>query len=120
MLDRILAVVIGRTYFVVDNHICSATEMNWMTRMALGFSKGILELAEAHDIPVLVVIPDPIDDEGHFYIEDRLRERRADHPKLRVLRLGAERFGLDPLEEHQPALVADRARTFSRVSALGM
>ncbi len=46
VLDRILAVLFARTYFVVDGDICSATEMNWMTRMALGFSKGVLELAE--------------------------------------------------------------------------
>ena len=44
VLDRILAVLIARTYFVVDNGICSATEMNWMTRMALGFRTGLLEL----------------------------------------------------------------------------
>ncbi len=46
VLDRILAVLFARTYFVVDGDICSATEMNWMTRMALGFNKGVLELAE--------------------------------------------------------------------------
>ena len=46
MLDRILAVILGRTYFVVDNGICTPREMNWMTRMALGFGKGLLDLAE--------------------------------------------------------------------------
>jgi len=45
VLDRILAVLIGRTYFVVDNDICAPTDLDWMTRMALGFSKGLLELA---------------------------------------------------------------------------
>jgi enoyl-CoA hydratase/3-hydroxyacyl-CoA dehydrogenase len=45
VLDRILAVLLARTHFVVDNGICSATEMNWMTRTALGFSKGLLEVA---------------------------------------------------------------------------
>jgi enoyl-CoA hydratase/3-hydroxyacyl-CoA dehydrogenase len=45
VLDRILAVLLARTYFVVDNNICSATEMNWMSRMALGFRSGLLELA---------------------------------------------------------------------------
>lgn len=45
VLDRILAVLIGRTYFVLDNDICEATDLNWMTRMALGFSKGLLEVA---------------------------------------------------------------------------
>jgi enoyl-CoA hydratase/3-hydroxyacyl-CoA dehydrogenase len=56
VLDRILAVLISRTYFVVDNGICTATELNWLTREALGFKKGLLELAEdlgvecVHDI----------------------------------------------------------------------
>ena len=44
--DRILAVVLARTYFVVDQGICEPAAMNWMTRMALGFSKGLLDLAE--------------------------------------------------------------------------
>lgn len=46
VLDRILAVLIGRTYFVLDNDICEPTDLNWMTRMALGFSKGLLEVAQ--------------------------------------------------------------------------
>ncbi|MBI2375911.1 MAG: 3-hydroxyacyl-CoA dehydrogenase/enoyl-CoA hydratase family protein [Deltaproteobacteria bacterium] len=46
VLDRILAVLIGRAYFVLDRGICEATELNWLTRMALGFKKGLLELAE--------------------------------------------------------------------------
>ena len=44
--DRILAVLFARTYAVVDDGTCDASELNWMTRMALGFRKGILELAE--------------------------------------------------------------------------
>jgi enoyl-CoA hydratase/3-hydroxyacyl-CoA dehydrogenase len=46
VLDRILAVLLGRTYFVVDNDICSPRDMNWMTRTALGFSRGLLDIAE--------------------------------------------------------------------------
>jgi enoyl-CoA hydratase/carnithine racemase len=46
VLDRVLAVLLARTYFVIDEGICSATETNWMTRLALGFGKGLLELAE--------------------------------------------------------------------------
>ncbi len=46
VVDRILAVLIARTYFVVDNEICHPREMNWMTRNALGFSMGLLDLAE--------------------------------------------------------------------------
>jgi len=45
VLDRILAVIIGRTYFVADNNICDAADLNWLTRNALGFSQGLLDLA---------------------------------------------------------------------------
>jgi enoyl-CoA hydratase/3-hydroxyacyl-CoA dehydrogenase len=44
--DRILAVLFARTYFVVEQGIATALDTNWLTRMALGFSKGILELAD--------------------------------------------------------------------------
>jgi len=56
VLDRILAVLFGRTYFVVDNDICAPGALNWMTRNALGFRKGLLDLVEeygtdkAHDV----------------------------------------------------------------------
>ncbi len=46
VLDRILAVLFARTYFVVDHGVCPPTETNWLMRMALGFRKGTLELAE--------------------------------------------------------------------------
>ena len=45
VLDRILAVLLARTYFVTDGKICAPLELNWMTRMALGFRKGLLEVA---------------------------------------------------------------------------
>lgn len=45
VLDRILAVLLARTLWVVENGVCAATEMNWMTRTALGFSTGLLDLA---------------------------------------------------------------------------
>lgn len=45
VMDRILAVLIGRSYFVVDREICGASDLNWLTRMALGFKKGLLEIA---------------------------------------------------------------------------
>lgn len=44
VLDRILAVLVARTYFVLDRDICGARDLNWMTRMALGFNKGLVEL----------------------------------------------------------------------------
>ncbi len=45
VLDRILAVLLGRAYFVVDNEICHPREFNWLTRNALGFRQGLLDLA---------------------------------------------------------------------------
>jgi len=45
VLDRILAVILGRTYFVADNDICDPADLNWLTRNALGFSQGLLDLA---------------------------------------------------------------------------
>ncbi|MEC7985410.1 MAG: enoyl-CoA hydratase-related protein [Myxococcota bacterium] len=45
VLDRILAVLFSRTLFVYEQGICSATELDWMTRMALGFREGLLSLA---------------------------------------------------------------------------
>ena len=45
VLDRILAVLLARTYFVVDEKICARTDLNWLTRMALGFDRGVIELA---------------------------------------------------------------------------
>ena len=46
VLDRMLAVTLGRTYFVADNGICDPTELNWLTQMALGFRKGLLDICE--------------------------------------------------------------------------
>lgn len=46
VLDRMLAVLVARSYFVVDNGICAPTDLDWLTRMALGFKKGTLSLAE--------------------------------------------------------------------------
>ncbi|MBM4130381.1 hypothetical protein FJ250_05050 [bacterium] len=46
VLDRILAVLLGRTLFVADQGICEPGDLNWLTRNALGFSQGLLDLAE--------------------------------------------------------------------------
>ncbi len=51
VLDRILAVVMGRTLHVADHGICDARELNWLTRNALGFRKGLLDLAEELGAP---------------------------------------------------------------------
>jgi enoyl-CoA hydratase/3-hydroxyacyl-CoA dehydrogenase len=48
VLDRILAVVFARTAYVVDNDICHPREMNWMTKNALGFRAGILDIMEEY------------------------------------------------------------------------
>jgi enoyl-CoA hydratase/3-hydroxyacyl-CoA dehydrogenase len=48
VLERILAVLFARTYFVVDNDICTPRELNWLTRNALGFRAGLLDLAEEY------------------------------------------------------------------------
>ena len=45
VLNRIMAVLFGRTFFVLDEEICEAADLDWMTRTALGFSTGILTLA---------------------------------------------------------------------------
>ncbi|MEN8148704.1 MAG: 3-hydroxyacyl-CoA dehydrogenase/enoyl-CoA hydratase family protein [Planctomycetota bacterium] len=48
VLDRILAVVFARTAYVVDNDICHPREMNWMTKNALGYRAGILDIMEEY------------------------------------------------------------------------
>ncbi len=45
VMDRILAVLLGRTGFVVDRGICAPDDLDWLTRMALGFRKGLLSVA---------------------------------------------------------------------------
>lgn len=47
VLDRILAVLMARTYFVIDRGICEASDLNWLTRHALGFREGLADLAES-------------------------------------------------------------------------
>ena len=47
VLDRMMAVIFARTFFVLDYNICEAADLDWMTRTALGFSTGILTLARA-------------------------------------------------------------------------
>jgi enoyl-CoA hydratase/3-hydroxyacyl-CoA dehydrogenase len=44
--DRVLAVLLARTYFVADNGICAPSDLDWLTRNALGFRTGLLDLAE--------------------------------------------------------------------------
>ena len=46
VIDRILGVLMARTYYVVDNGICDPSDFNWLSANALGFRKGLLDLAE--------------------------------------------------------------------------
>ncbi len=50
VIDRILAVLMARTYFVADNDICALPELNWLTQNALGFRAGLLDLAEEYGV----------------------------------------------------------------------
>lgn len=78
VLDRILAVLFARTYFVVDRGICAPTELDWMTRQALGFRKGLLDLAaemgmdHVHEICTTYAAAHP-----GFVVPESIRERRA-------------------------------------------
>jgi len=45
VMDRILAVLFGRTYFVVDHQVCEPSDLDWLIRQSLGFNAGLLELA---------------------------------------------------------------------------
>ena len=51
VLNRIMAVLFSRTFFVLDQGICEAADLDWMTRTALGFSTGILTLAREWGMP---------------------------------------------------------------------
>jgi len=43
--DRILAVLLARTVFVADRGICDPSDLDWLTKNALGYSTGLLSLA---------------------------------------------------------------------------
>ena len=44
MLDRILAVLLGRSFAVAENGVCDPSDLNWLIRMSLGFNEGTLDL----------------------------------------------------------------------------
>ena len=46
IVDRILAVLLGRAFAVMDDRTCEPSDLNWLLRMSLGFDKGTLEIAE--------------------------------------------------------------------------
>ncbi|HSW39327.1 MAG TPA: 3-hydroxyacyl-CoA dehydrogenase/enoyl-CoA hydratase family protein [Acidobacteriota bacterium] len=44
VLDRILAVLVGRSFAVAENGVCDPSDLNWLLRMSLGFTEGLLDL----------------------------------------------------------------------------
>jgi enoyl-CoA hydratase/3-hydroxyacyl-CoA dehydrogenase len=46
VMDRILAVLLGRAYAVAENGVCEASDLNWLLRMSLGFNDGMLDLGK--------------------------------------------------------------------------
>ncbi|MBP1624214.1 MAG: paaG, partial [Acidobacteria bacterium] len=44
VMDRILAVLLARTYAVAENGVCELSDLNWLIRMSLGFTDGMLDL----------------------------------------------------------------------------
>jgi enoyl-CoA hydratase/3-hydroxyacyl-CoA dehydrogenase len=43
VLDRILAVLLGRSFAVAENDVCEPSDLNWLIRMSLGFTEGMLD-----------------------------------------------------------------------------
>jgi hypothetical protein len=43
VLDRILAVLLGRSFAVAENGVCEPSDLNWLIRIALGFKDGMLD-----------------------------------------------------------------------------
>jgi enoyl-CoA hydratase/3-hydroxyacyl-CoA dehydrogenase len=43
VLDRILAVLLARSFAVAENGVCEPSDLNWLIRMALGFTEGMLD-----------------------------------------------------------------------------
>jgi len=46
VMDRILAVLLGRAYAVAENGVCEASDLNWLLRVSLGFNEGTLDLGK--------------------------------------------------------------------------
>jgi enoyl-CoA hydratase/3-hydroxyacyl-CoA dehydrogenase len=46
IMDRILAVLLGRAYAVAENGVCEPSDLNWLLRMSLGFNEGTLDLGK--------------------------------------------------------------------------
>ncbi len=46
VMDRILAVLLGRAYAVAENRVCEVSDLNWLLRTSLGFNEGTLDLGK--------------------------------------------------------------------------
>jgi len=44
IMDRILAVLLARSFAVAENGVCEYSDLNWLIRMSLGFTEGMLDL----------------------------------------------------------------------------
>lgn len=44
VLDRMLAVLLGRSFAVAENGVCEPSDLNWLIRTSLGFNDGMLDL----------------------------------------------------------------------------
>ncbi|ACY17093.1 3-hydroxyacyl-CoA dehydrogenase/enoyl-CoA hydratase family protein [Haliangium ochraceum] len=125
VLDRILAVLLARTVFVLDHGICAATELDWMTRTALGFRTGLVDLVDelgpervaelcqryAAEHPGFV-IPDSIREQHKPRFYGNLRVTRQD--ELAIVRIfrpevknALDRRTLSELDHLMAALSAD-------------
>jgi len=101
VLDRMLAVLFARTLWVVENDVCTATEMNWMTRTALGFSTGLVDLAHEMGADAVreIVLGYAAKNPG-FEVPDCIAERALPtlYSNLRVRREG----GIETIEVFRP------------------
>jgi enoyl-CoA hydratase / 3-hydroxyacyl-CoA dehydrogenase len=44
VMDRILAVLLARSFAVAENGVCELSDLNWLIRVSLGFTEGMLDL----------------------------------------------------------------------------
>ncbi len=77
VLDRILAVLFGRTMFVVDNGICDLSDFNWLSQNALGFRSGLLDLVEEYGVDrVHEICTAYAADHPGFEVPESIREKQ--------------------------------------------
>ena len=89
VLNRMMAVLFARTFFVLDRKICEAADLDWMTRTALGFSTGILTLAKQWGMERVSAICNQFQSETDgFEVTESILEKRAPEfaPNLRFER----------------------------------